>query len=469
MLEFVSVCFANLMPAIACGAILLGMLGRPLNRLGVGFATGAGYLLGVAFVALLNWLGQWHPWPDSPLPVAVVLLMVTVAGVWLLLRQHAGTRPVPGERLAPLPLLSWSILLVMLVVNGYMMAGEALTRPIYPWDAWSAWSVKARVWIELGSEVDFVSFQQWLASGQPMHYTTEAWNYPELIPRFQLWVMQWVGHWDDQLALTPWLFAGAAMLLTTYHALRLLGTGPLPAMAVTFLIGSIPILNVQIALAGLVDLWIAAELVLFCICVLLWADRGERRWIAVALAALAAAAATKLEGLVWAILCLPVLLFTTSRARLRRIGYSVGVGALVLWWVFDGFSFRLGDGLQFTVTKEVIALPYLGRYPLAFTNQLGSLARSFLSLPNWHLTWYLLLPAVLWAAVRYRSEPLGRGLAIFAAVSLGFLFVLFFMTRAGIWAESMTASNRLALHFVPACMLWAGLLLARNAAERTPT
>ena len=50
---------------------------------------------------------------------------------------------------------------------------------------------------------------------------------------------------------------------------------------------------------------------------------------------------------------------------------------------------------------------------------------------------------------------------MFVLVGLGFLFVLFFMTKAGIWAESMTASNRLALQFVPGCVVWTGLLMAR--------
>ncbi|MDJ0652868.1 MAG: hypothetical protein QNJ40_01850 [Xanthomonadales bacterium] len=462
-MSLVNAIVANLMPSLAGALVMMCLLGRPFSVNRWGFALGSGFFLGVGLTALANWLSQWTAWPDSPLPAALLLLLVTWAAGFTLLRIAPDAAPDeqrPANAGVTAGILWW-VLLVAMLLNGFLLAGEALTRPMYPWDAWSAWSVKAKVWIELGQNVDFVSFNQWLASSDPTQFTNEAWSYPEVIPRYQLWVIQWVGSWDDQLALTPWLFAAAAMMLAVYHLLRLLQVDPLGAMCVTFLIAAIPILNVQVALAGLVDLWIAALLLVFCACVLLWLQQSRQRWIVAALTFLAIAAATKLEGLVWAVICLPVILVASQQRTVLRVLLVATPVAVIAWWLAGGFSFQLA-GMAFVVTPSEIAIPYLGRYVFTFSNQLGAFVRSFLSLPNWHLTWYLLIPAIAWAVYRSRFSAMGRGLAGFAVVSLAFLFFLFFMTQAGIWAESMTASNRLALQFVPACIMWAGLLILRD-------
>jgi Na+-translocating ferredoxin:NAD+ oxidoreductase RnfG subunit len=52
---------------------------------------------------------------------------------------------------------------------------------------------------------------------------------------------------------------------------------------------------------------------------------------------------------------------------------------------------------------------------------------------------------------------------VFTLVSAGFLFVLFNFTTAGLWAEDLTASNRLLLQVMPAL---AYLLVALYAADR---
>ena len=40
---------------------------------------------------------------------------------------------------------------------------EALLRPVFPWDAWSAWAVKPKTWMLIGHAEPYVSMLQWLA------------------------------------------------------------------------------------------------------------------------------------------------------------------------------------------------------------------------------------------------------------------------------------------------------------------
>ncbi|MEM9531028.1 MAG: hypothetical protein AAGA23_08915 [Pseudomonadota bacterium] len=456
---------ANLFPALTAGLLLIGLLGPgPLTPARLCLAFGGGYVIGAPLTGVLGWLTLLLPWQATPIPAAAGLLAVAAGGAVLALRRPQGIEAAPPVTLRPMARAAWWLLLALLLLGLALAAAEAMTRPIYPWDAWSAWSVKTRVWLELGPHVDFVSVIQWLTDRAPDQYTSEAWGYPELIPRFQLWVLWWQGAWTDATALSPWLFAGAAMLAFAYGVVRELGGSPIAAMAIAFVIGSIPILNVQVALPGMMDLWLAGQLMAFCGFTLLWLTRRELRWLALALACLAAAAGTKLEGLVWALFCLPVLIMSATDARLRLGFLALVALASVLWLAMGGFDLTVLGDIRFAITPEEIAMPYLGVFRIDYSSQWPAFGKTFLALPNWHLVGYLLLPACAWAIWRFRDQPEGRGLATFAVMGLGFLFVLFFLTHAAIWAQSATASNRLALHFVPGCLLWCGLLLARDLA-----
>ncbi len=467
-MELLNASLASAMALIAGAMVVLALTRYPLRAAPAGFAMGLGYLLGIALAGLGVWLGAALGLEQPTLAAATVLTLTTgVAGAFYLRGPRHPLPPAAGVPRAGVAWATWGLLLTLLAVNAALLIAEAQARPVYGWDAWSAWLVKAKVWAHLGPGVEFVGLNQWLAAPPGSVYTNAAWHYPELLPHVQLWTVGWVGGWDERLALLPWGLLYPALLVATYCGLRLLGTAALAAMVVTYLVGAIPILGIQIALAGYADVWVAAELTLFAVCGLMFLERGQRGMLVAALGLLAMAAATKLEGLVWALLGLAVLGLSVLSARNRR-RVLIGVGALAaLWLLAGGIDVTLPGGRQVVITPERIELPYLGGFALSFSNRLDAFARAFLVLPNWHFVWYLLLPCGLWLAFTARRERAGQGLAAYLVLGLAFLFGLFFLTPAGLWAESMTASNRVALQFAPGAVVWIGYLLGRAAASAT--
>src|SRR5207248_7840187 len=59
--------------------------------------------------------------------------------------------------------IAWIVLLAWLAFRFATLAVEIASRPLYPWDAWSQWATKARVWYELRHMAPFVPGEAWLA------------------------------------------------------------------------------------------------------------------------------------------------------------------------------------------------------------------------------------------------------------------------------------------------------------------
>ncbi|MEM1092324.1 MAG: hypothetical protein AAGI67_18195 [Pseudomonadota bacterium] len=455
---------ALVLPTVCGGLLVMSALKTSLDRMTVLWSMAAGHFVGLGLTALLLALLRAAGWIDQMLPGAAVLLLLTagVAGVAVLRR---GRRLGFEELVSPESFggaaerVLWWLLLLWLLALLLLAGSEALLRPVYPWDAWSAWSVKVRVWSELGPDVKFVAFQQWIRTEDPTVYTNEAWRYPETLPLIQYWMTQWHGGWDPTSVRVPWVSCALALGLLLYSTARLTDLSPLLSMIGTFLLLTLPILNTQVALAGYADIWLSAAMVTFVAALMLHLAGKASLWLS--LASLLLVGSLKLEGVVWALIGLAAVMMVRLPRSRRLMAIAAAVAAFVLWLVTGGFSFSLA-GLTFKMTPALIELPYLGRHPLGFDNQLQSLITALLDLPNWHLFWLFGLPAALWAAWQARNTADGRGLSSLLLLGLGFLFALFFFTQAAVWAESMTASNRLALHLAPAVGLWAWVLLGRQ-------
>src|SRR3569833_3421050 len=140
-----------------------------------------------------------------------------------------------------------------------MQIGEVVRQPLFPWDAWTQWATKARVWFALRHMVPFEPAPQWLA-GTTAAYFDAAPHYPATVPLWQVWSCVVLGRFDDALMNLPWWLLGVALSLLLYGFLRDRKTSPLFALVATWMIASMPILETHVALAGYADLPMACYL-----------------------------------------------------------------------------------------------------------------------------------------------------------------------------------------------------------------
>ena len=82
-------------------------------------------------------------------------------------------------------------------------------RETFPWDAFTTWMYRAKVWVLSNGVETFSSTRQWLESGSA-HYVLEAAHYPISVSAIAAFSAVLSGGWSDQAASLPWFFTALA-------------------------------------------------------------------------------------------------------------------------------------------------------------------------------------------------------------------------------------------------------------------
>ncbi len=440
-MDFLSIVFSMALP-LALGASVLFALdwpstsdpaGRAAMRFGYGYVVGA--LLLTLWMRGLSLVGLRFSWASVSLP----LLVVTVAlWVWAAKRGRvsiAATRSAMVTLVAPSmarPLrLLWSALIVLLLVHFALVAAEVAWRPLYPWNAWVQWATKARVWYALGYIAPFVSADAWLAGTGGAFFDASP-NYPGTMPLLQVWSCVALGRWDDSAMNWPWLAILVSLVAATYGTLRGERVGPLLALAGAYLLASLPLVDVHVALAGYADLPMAAVYALAAMAFYRWAMRRDIHDGAMALLLACACPMIKTPGWIWAATLVPgVVIAVLPRRGARVVGIAFALAALAL--------------LALARTEPTI-LGY--RLHLDFAPAWAQLVKSYYLMGNWNLLWYAVAALVVFGWRQLTKPPL-LPLAVVAAAGLSFLFFVFAFNDAAAWLGDLTAANRATMQIVP--------------------
>jgi len=421
-------------------------------RVGTGYLAGA-FLLTV-WMRVLSLAG-------IKFGVAVVAGPALVAALVLSFLAWRGMRQAPASLdesglFAPPPLAGalrvvWWVLLAWIALRFVLLAVEVGTRPLYPWDAWTQWATKARVWYELGQMAPFARIDAWLAANGALYFDASP-EYPPTMPLLQVWSCLALGRWDDTLMNAPWWAIGVALPLTVYGGLRAWGTDALAALVGAFLVASLPLANTHVALAGYADLPMAAFYTAAALAFLRW-TRSRARSDAV-LTVLMALACTQVKnpGWFWAATLVPgvlVVLLPRKGVRVVLAGFAVAALALVALARFKLSLFNY-------------------QVKLDFNPAWGDLLSSYFLLGNWHLLWYGAIAAAL-LAWRQLLAPAMAPLTMVIAGGLLFLFFVFGFTTASFYVSDQTTVNRATLHLAPMIVVFmvvAWQAFARRWSER---
>ena len=452
--ELIGVAGSVALPWLAGSCCMLALQRRAEQR-DLVLAAGYGYLLGAVATSLamraLDAVGvRW----TVPL---VALQLVALAVVACSLARPRSLPPlrerwrVSRARAAGLTLAQRLLFfgcLALIVVRLFGIGLELAWRPLLPWDAWAQWATKARVWYEYGKIAAFVDPATWLESGSAMQFVDAHPDYPATVPLLQAWTALCLGHWDESLINAPWLAILAALGLAFYAQLRRIGIGTAKAMLFTYLLLSMPFIDLHVAVAGYVDIFVAAAYGMAAMALWQWAQSRARTDALLAVLCALACIVIKKEGIVWALTLLPPVLVAINR--------RLGLGVVGLLGVAMLSYLLLGPG-------EIRVLGYTLRTD--FTNVSRPMFEHFFQMDNWHLLWYLALAVI---ALRWRAV-FSTAMAPMTVTMLGgfaFVFVVFFYSSAAFGVADETLVNRLPLHMVPALAFYLASLW-RQAPTRT--
>lgn len=402
---------------------------------------GYGYLLGALATGLVMRLLDLMGVRLGFASISLVLCMLILVGAW------AGGKPAlhlkdmgsDWRSLSAWKKIAFGILLAIITVRFGGLILEIVWRPLFPWDAWSQWASKAKVWHELGRLVPFVSTEAWLTGPDPNAYTDSAPHYPAAIPLLQVWMAYSLGRWDDALINLPWLQCAVALGLAFYGQARSWDVSALPALVFTYFLLSLPILDTHVALAGYADLFMGTAYGMAAIAFFQWA-RTRDRWQGIAAILCAVSCVLiKQPGIVWMLTFVPALwVVLVPRAALASVAVLLVGGVIALLVLGEMGSFNLfGYPVQ----------------ALRYTPVWESLWQSLFVLDNWHLLWYLVIATSAFVVHRLLS-PAVMHMTVLLIAAFSFLGVVFFFTQAGAWADDFTTLNRALLHMVPMLLFY---------------
>ncbi len=414
-------------------------------------AVGYGYLLGALIATvLLRASSVAHIAWSLPL-LATAMSMLAAGAIWLqrgtVWRESWGGAQATLVALTPFLRVLFAVALALIVIRGAGLALEVAWRPVQPWDAWSHWGTKAKVWFEFRRMVPFVTPPEWLASGDLMVFTDQRPTYPGTVPLLQVWTSLWLGTWNDAWMNAPWPALFASLGFASYAQARRAGIDASVAMIFTWLLLSLPFLDLHVALAGMADLFLAAALGM---CTMAMAQAVRTRAAAdvgLALVMAAACASIKVEGSLWLLTLLPgVVVALRPRLGLRLV--LVGVVVAVAYLAFGPSRLRLfGYALQTEFTN--VSLPLL---------------QHMFVMDNWHLFWYAAAGVVIWQRRRLLDAMLAP-MSIAMLCSVSFIVVVFFFSNAAGGVDDETLVNRLLLQLVPALAFYLLLLVGPQGAR----
>lgn len=374
-----------------------------------------------------------------------------------------GTASSSSSSLAP-PRTRWlPWLAALLLVQFVLLLHQAALLPSYPWDAWTTWLLRARVWLEQDSFLPLIGFHAWLG-GEGTGLPTLAPSYPLAVSGVAAWFSAGSGGWNEAAAHLPWPLAWLAGAVALWSGLLRAGCGARVAELSSFAWASLPMLSAHAALAGYADAWVGLLVLLAGLAALQLRQRERASWMVLALALLLLTQ-VKIEGWIWAGALAAGLGYALLSLRLRRIaGVVAAVGALIAL-------------LMLTVLPLSLELPLIGalkigpgqiqlgpiQASLAPQNVLPELAWTLWGLPHWHLLW-LLLPLALLLGLRRASMGGDRDgfalplLAIATVLGLLFLILVFGFSQHAMWLKDLTSINRLLMHWLPLPLLLAAWL-----------
>jgi hypothetical protein len=346
-------------------------------------------------------------------------------------------------------------MLAWMAIRYMLLAFEVLWRPLYPWDSWIQWATKARVWYDQGAIVPFAQSDAWFAIDGGT-WTDASPYLPPTVPLLQVWPCIALGRWDDSLMNVPWWQFSVALTLAVYGALRYADIEALPALFGAYLVASLPLANVHVALAGYADLPLAAYYTVAALALLRWTASRSPRDATLALLISIACTQVKVPGLLWALTLLPGVVIAL---RPRQGTKVVAIGLAVVLFALVALT---------KASPEVFG----HRLHLDFDPAWQALGESTFLLGNWHLLWYAVAAAALLAWRRLASPALAPLTAVVAAGGV-FLVAAFSFTGTRLWMTEHATMSRASLHLAPLAVVFTVLAFrafaGRWAESRAPS
>ena len=387
---------------------------------------------------------------QAGLPISVVsqaILWVSCgAAAFAAVVLIRGRSPTSSAGMPVRSRVCWFNTFCLCFIAGYLalILLSNMSRPVFPWDAFTTWMFRAKAWVTADQAVDFVTLNEWLASGSG--FTLPAAHYPIAISAIAAFAAALSGGWSDQAAGIPWFFVMAASALIMAGLCRLqVPNRPIAAAVGATLLVTSPLVHWHGLLAGYADIWVMGTSGMGLAGICLWAQSKARSTLAASLLLLVLGCLWKSEGWLWLMLGCAVVLTLSVWRRLPPWAFV----ALALTAVSLGFvqPVDLGPFGRWGVTESTLSAGLLGDFDARPFNP----APAFLEMSILQGNFLMLIPlyGIALAMLLIRDAREYSGYLLMALCLMAVHGVIFGLSEYSLYAETGTAINRFLLQNLP--------------------
>lgn len=426
----------------------------PTLKLGLALVIGA-VVVGQA-LQMLAWVGTTL-WISSVLIVAIGSALLFLESNKYLRIKAARSSRLQGLRSPPNNFESKAIdhialfFLLLISIHFFLALATNVAQPFFPWDAFTTWIYRSKLWVLNDQVLSLVGATDWFDSGGKSGYALHASAYPKTTSLYSAFVASLSGRWNPVIAALPWSLIFIAMCLSAHGIYKLSGANNRQAVIGTYLLCSLPLVNIHAALAGYADLWIAALSGNGLCLLVIWRLKRIPESLSLGLILLVAGTQIKDEGWIWLLMGLTFILFSNLRIKSLAFGAASIFLITVFAWHFDTLKVSLGAFGVWGLSSDILYFGHLGQYPVRLYNPLADYIHVIVDQSNFHLaglgaTLSAFILVGLWGR---------RGLAIFPLLALIFLanVIIFGVSSYSIYAQLGTAITRILLQFSPLAIL----------------
>lgn len=315
----------------------------------------------------------------------------------------------------------------------------------FPWDAFTTWLYRAKLWVLTDQLLTLTSTAQWLALGAT-GYTIEAAHYPYSVSALAAFAATLGGDWHSPSASLPWLAASLASCTLMAGLCRQIAykKSCIPAIGAALLLIA-PINLVHSMLPGYADLWMVGTSGMGLASLCIWTQTRATSILVISLTLLILGPLFKQEGWLWLGVGLfslamvganvrqrlVIFLFTLSVAGYFGASGSIDLWSLGVWGVRDG-NLLLGN------------FATIGLRPV---NPMMHIFDETILRNNYSLLGPFYLLALTWSLLQLDTRFSGYWLI--GLLAFGSLIFTFGISSYSLYLELGTAFNRVFLHITP--------------------
>ncbi len=445
MIQLAFFLFALLMPWLLGFAAIKPFLKQRYGYMA--FALGAGYVLGWFVTTLILRIYDYFQRPFDMTETVIIECIIALPLLFIKARHCS----IEEQRLEKAPsnlIYIFATLLVLLLLYRWGLAAvDLFSKPVYPWDGWSTWSAKAKVFY-YSQEIPplatgYVPF--WQFTDTEMQTASDV-RHPYFIPLVQTYsAMAW-GNWDDSIVNWPWLGASIAMVLVVFGGLRYLGMKLLPSLLTAYAVVSLPVWDTHISLGCYADIWVGFVLLVATFSLIILLSYSEWRLLVLLFIALVIVYLTKHSALVF-ILPLGIVVLWHFVGGFTTIAMLVFL-ALAIYWLYVNLTIDV-------VTKMTQILGSGTGTLFSYNPVAVEVWREWFTIDNWHYVFVIVIGSLLLFVVRKKNErQLQFTLLIIAGVAVFLMMLVITFLTTKMSTEVFAAYfNRVTLYFMPIFVL----------------